>query len=111
MRHANGKAQDRLFVQQCVEHTHGAEFLLQPLRHAINAALARDIFAKHRDIGILQHDVRQGKIDALGQGRWLGKVTRVMCEQGITFRRIGQGLRRLFGFCGCNRRHNLCRRQ
>ena len=40
-----------------------------------------------------------------------GIVNRVMREQGITFRRIGQGLRRLFGFCRFNRRHNLCRRQ
>ena len=77
MPHADGEPKDGLFVQQRIKHTRCAKFFLQPLCHAIDAAFARDIFAEHRDIGILQHDICQGEVDALGQSDRLSQVARI----------------------------------
>ena len=107
MCHSDRKPQNRLFIQQCVENAGRAELLLQPLRHAIDAALTRDILAKNGDIGILQHDVGERKINAFCQCNRLGQVTRVLGEHNIAPSDIWQGRRRLRTFLWFNRGHYL----
>ena len=63
LRHADGKAQDRLLVQQRVDHPVRPEARLQLLRHAIDAALAAHILAHHHDFGVGQHQVGQRPVD------------------------------------------------
>ena len=107
MPHAYGKAEDGLFVQQCIKNPRRAEFFLQPLRYAINAALARDVLAKQRDIGIAQHQISQRKIDRFGQRHRLGKVAHVLGEQRIPVCRSGKSRRWLRGGFRLDRRHHL----
>ena len=107
MRHADGEAQYGLLIQQGIEYAGSAEFLLKPLRDAIDTALARHILSKYRDIWVLQHGIRQREIDAFGQGHWLGKIARIFGEHGIALGRIGWRGRWLCSFLRFNRSHHV----
>ena len=107
MRHADRQPQNRLFIQQCVENAGRAELLLQPLRHAIDAALARDILTKNGCVGILQHDVGERKINAFCQCDRLSQITRVLGKHNISLCRLRRGRRGLRTFLWFNRGHYL----
>ena len=87
MRHADGKAQNRLLVQQCVDHPAGAKAGMQLLRHAVNATFAPDIFAHHHDLGVLQHQIGQRPIDNAAHGLKIGHLVKITAKS----RRSGLG--------------------
>ena len=63
LRHADGEAQDRLLVEQRVDHPVGAEAGNQLLRHAIDAALAAHILAHQHDLAMVEHQIGQRPVD------------------------------------------------
>ena len=63
LRHSQTQAEDGLFVQQGVDHPRSAEPARELLGYPVNAALAPDIFAHHRDLAVFEHQVGQRPVD------------------------------------------------
>ena len=66
-RRAERRAEDGLLVEQGVEHPEAAEPLPQPARHAVDAALDRDVLAEQQRRGLRVHQVGEGGVDGLRQ--------------------------------------------
>ena len=65
---AQRQSQDRLLVEQRVEHPGRAEPAQQPAGHPVDPALARHVLAEHQHAGPGGHRVGERGIDRLGQG-------------------------------------------
>src|SRR5690606_12190043 len=61
------EAQDRLFVEERVEDTKGAEAVVEPLRHAIDAALLGHVLAEDERRRMLLEDFAERALDALSE--------------------------------------------
>jgi hypothetical protein len=64
---AKGQPEDRLLVEQGVEDPGGPEPALQPLGHAVDAALAPHVLPEHAHAGFRVQKFGQRQVDRLGQ--------------------------------------------
>ena len=63
MRQPDAETEDRLLIEQRVDHPVRPKTGNQFLRHAIDTALAADILAHHRDLAMFQHQIAQRPVD------------------------------------------------
>ena len=89
MAHANRQPQNRLLIQQRVDHPVRPEPLLQFLRDSIDAPLTAHIFAHADDLAMFQHQIGQRPVDQAAHG--LGIIHRPHIPAKRLGARLGAG--------------------
>ena len=89
LRHADGQAENRLLVEQRVDHSVRPEARLQLLRHPINPALAPDILAHHHDFRVRQHQVGQRPVEQAAHRLRLVQLAQIAAKRRRA--RLGRG--------------------
>ena len=84
-----GDPEDRLLVEQAVEHPRRAGALLQAAGHPVDAALGADVLAEHEHVGSRREQVAERAVDRLGEREWPLRLRQPAAEERGT--RVGVG--------------------